>query len=511
MSISDWILLVGIAFLSATASTLFLHRRKGPCRPATGHLRRRGRQEGVYLFDGPALIAQSECGPADSAFQIGCWDDLRLSLADEYPDFPESPDIVRRRGEMVVSPVCGDPGRDILCEWVDGVVRVARCSQASHGAAAQAGAVLADPLRGAMDKVPYPVWILDRTGAVHWCNSAYVNLAVKVRGDAADIRAPLIPMPAGTPPGAKKTRVSIPLGTGRQMLWFDLRVVAEDSFTFCFAQDINAVVDAEVAQRNFVQTLAKTFAQLSIGLAIFDRNQQLALFNPALIDLTSLPADFLSGRPSVSAFFDRLRNQNVMPEPKNYGGWRQQMNELIEAASDGRYHETWSLPSGAVYSVSGRPHPDGAVAFLFEDITAEITLTRRFRAELELGQAVLDGLDDAIVVFASDGALALSNQSYCTLWNVDPEAGFAMVTIMDATRLWQDVCQPTPAWGEIRDFVSSRENRAEWSAQARLRNGDCLNCVVTPIQNGATLIRFTRETGFATIPGPDKAAALNLA
>jgi len=54
-----------------------------------------------------------------------------------------------------------------------------------------------------------------------------------------------------------------------------------------------------MAQRNFVQTLTKTFAQLSIGLAIFNRERQLVLFNPALIDLTALPADFLTGRPHL--------------------------------------------------------------------------------------------------------------------------------------------------------------------------------------------------------------------
>ena len=123
-----------------------------------------------------------------------------------------------------------------------------------------------------------------------------------------------------------------------------------------YAEDVNAVVNTEIAQRNFVKTLAKTFAQLSIGLAIFDRDRQLALFNPALIDLTALLADFLSARPNVLSFFDRLRDNQMMPEPKNYNSWRHQMADRIEAAADGRYQETRLLPSGSIYRVSGRPH-----------------------------------------------------------------------------------------------------------------------------------------------------------
>ena len=47
--------------------------------------------------------------------------------------------------------------------------------------------------------------------------------------------------------------------------------------------DVTEIVRAQQAQKNFVQTLTKTFATLSIGLAIFDRNA-INAFNPALID-----------------------------------------------------------------------------------------------------------------------------------------------------------------------------------------------------------------------------------
>jgi PAS domain-containing protein len=243
-----------------------------------------------------------------------------------------------------------------------------------------------------------------------------------------------------------------------------------------------------------VQTLAKTFAQLSIGLAIFDRNRQLVLFNPALVDLTALPADFLSGRPTILSFFDRLRDNKMMPEPKNYNSWREQMGALVEAAASGQYQETWSLSSGSVYSVSGRPHPDGAVAFLFEDITAEITLTRRFRSDLELWQAVFDNLEDAIAVFSMTGVLIFSNSAYQALWGVDPENTFAQTSILDSIRAWQEQSKASPIWGDIRDFVSMQENRAEWWAKVALKSGEQLICSVHPVQRGVTMVSFSRAT-----------------
>lgn len=480
---SEW-LVVGVVSLSAAVLVLLWlspgQKKLGfsPLGPAVDLP-----NDPVFLFDGDQLVGLSH---TEDDAEVSTWAGLHAHLVSRFPNFPDSPDEIQKDGELVVPPLDASARQDVYCEWIDGITRV----QLRHRNEPKPQKLEIDPVRAATESAPYPVWCLDSDGAVCWHNAAYARLARKVRGDEAHSPKPLFDLSDPTGPNANRRRISVSPEGSDQKLWFDLSVVEQDENQLCYATDINAVVDAEVAQRNFVQTLAKTFAQLSIGLAIFDRNRQLALFNPALIDLTALPADFLSGRPSVMSFFDRLRNQNMMPEPKNYGGWRQQMNDLVEAAADGRYQETWSLPSGSVYSVSGRPHPDGAVAFLFEDITAEITLTRRFRSELELGQSILDQLEDAIAVFSSDGALAFSNSAYHKLWRVDPEASFATVSVLDATRIWQDKCTATPVWGEISDFVDRRENRSQWRELVQLRSGERLTCTVSPIQNGGTMIRF---------------------
>ncbi|SLN69210.1 Sensor protein DivL [Falsiruegeria litorea R37] len=493
--ISEWVLMGVVCLVSASMVLLWLTPRQA--KPPLSQVTSLDKlsNDPIFLFEGTELVGLSDAGEREGV-EIADWPGLRAHLAGRFPNFPESPDQIQQAGELVVPPVDVSARQDVHCEWIDGVTRV-HLRQMDEPAPKR---LELDPVRAATESAPYPVWCVDSQGAVCWHNEAYSRLARKVRGQDTRDLSPLFDLTDTTGPNGHRRRISISPEGSDQKLWFDLSVVERDENKLCYATDINAVVDAEVAQRNFVQTLAKTFAQLSIGLAIFDRNRQLALFNPALIDLTALPADFLSGRPSVMSFFDRLRNQNMMPEPKSYGGWRQQMNDLVEAAADGRYQETWSLPSGSVYSVSGRPHPDGAVAFLFEDITAEITLTRRFRSELELGQSILDQLEDAIAVFASDGALAFSNVAYHQLWQVDPEASFATVSVLDATRIWQNECSATPVWGEIRDFVARRENRSQWREQVHLRSGQTLICTISPIQNGGTMIRFTSQSHVSQTP-----------
>ena len=103
-----------------------------------------------------------------------------------------------------------------------------------------------------------------------------------------------------------------------------------------------------------------------------------------------IDAVWLAGRPCLRDFLERLRETRQMPEQKDFASWRRKLSELEEGARDGTYEENWQLPSGKIFRVTGRPHPQGALAFLFEDISTAIMLERKYRSELELCQATLD-------------------------------------------------------------------------------------------------------------------------
>jgi PAS domain-containing protein len=270
-----------------------------------------------------------------------------------------------------------------------------------------------------------------------------------------------------------------------------------------FATPVDAAVRAESTMRDVVQTLAKTFAHLPIGLAIFDRNRRLALFNPALTDLSGLPAGFLGDRPTLAAFLDELRNRQVMAEPKDYKGWRQMITHLEAEASRGTFAETWSLPDGRTFRVTGRPHPEGAIAFLFEDITDEIALTRRFRKDLQLGQAILDEMPIALAVFSRSGTMTLANAAFVRLWDVDPATTLGEVSVVDCVRRWIEAGQPSPAWGEVRDFVTSIGDRSAWTADVVRADGIRFEMRCTPLPAGDTLVAFAEIPGQPARVGPE--------
>jgi PAS domain-containing protein len=358
-----------------------------------------------------------------------------------------------------------------------------------------------EELRECLSQAPMLIWRTDASGTIVWANGAYLFKVMerdRLREDELTWPIPALFTPTAPHEDAKR-RLHIPARPHLTELWYDCHSFASGEGTLYYAIPANVAVRAERSLQEFVQTLTKTFAHVPIGLAIFDRSRQLQLFNPALLDLTSLSFEFFSSRPSLPTFLDRLREARIIPEPKDYGLWRQQMAELERAAASGQFEDTWALPSGQTYRVTGHPHTDGALVFLLEDISAETAMTRSFRTEIQLSQAVIDSVDEAIVVFSAAGDLIMSNAAYAMLWNVEPVATLGTVRILDSVRHWQSLARPDPIWGDIRDFVGDINERVDWDGNCLLNDGRQLRCRMLPLQDGATLIGFTTFAGAASL------------
>lgn len=443
---------------------------------------------------GPASVLAQQAG-SDAGDH---WQDLRAVFRARFGDLPDRPgDVFAAMAERrrTYAALAQDDGGRLVFSRVGDRVHVSLLDNAPEEFDRQISFDRANELRflrNAVAEAPTPIWLVDDAGRVSWHNHAYSRLAAQA-GATQPGDEPLFALPEDGPPEAP-LRVPLQPGEGAATNWFAVTSRKTPGGLLSYASNIDAVVHAEQAQRNFVQTLSKTFAHLSTGLAIFDRNQRLALFNPALLDLTSMPVDFLTAKPSLAAFFDYLREHQIMPEPKNYASWRDKIGALIAAARDGRYSKTWNLPSGLTYRITGKPHPDGAIAFLFEDISAEISLTRRFRAELETSHAVLDRQEKALAVFSQLGILTFSNEAFRQMWRFDPDSSFAETTVPDVLRIWQSECVACPAWEGLQGFVTSFGERVPRRAEVLHQQQGRLVFCAEPLSGGATLVSFTRPS-----------------
>lgn len=504
-------ILLGAASNLATASVVYALVARRSARLTGAALASRSDDDVAFLFQNgrlvdatPAARAQLPAEPKQTSdlgrFAIAFgqrFEGLAGRLAEdgaggrfEIPEVPDDPESLRlvadsRDGQLRVS--LHDPLRGTRSEVV-----------AHYSLAAMRAELFT--LRSIAERSPIPTWKRRHDGTIIWANSTYMTLARAVAGAEALIGWP---PPDVFDDGARDwsadsdqpRRISVaPPGKGRP-LWFDLIALPGEIETLFFALPIDKLVRAENALTEFVQTLTKTFADLRVGLAIFDRKRKLVLFNPALVDLTGLPPEHLSSRPTLHAFLDALRDRQRIPEPKDYKSWRMQIAQLEAGAADGTFEETWHLPNGQTFRVSGRPHPDGAVAYLFEDISSEVRMSRSYRSEIELSQSVFDNLDTAIAAFSQTGMLTLSNRAYGALWSDDSGQRPAETWILEAARRWQDQCHPSAELDAVRSTVLQKGERQPWTGYVEKLDGTLLRCDVKPVAGGASLVTFARVGG----------------
>ncbi len=411
--------------------------------------------EAAFLFDGTLLIDTTPRGAAllatlRDAGEGDDWQQVTRFLARDYPGLNAIlAELPRLRHSRIAA--AGGTGADLVLDWQDGLVRLTLAESGDADSAVQLDRLslraMQDELallRQMTEAAPLLMWREGVQGQVTWANAAYLQRAAGPNL-AESLGWPLPRLFAADAP----RRVELPASGRLAATWVDVVRLPDPAGALGFALPADEAQTAERARRDFVQTLTKTFATLPIGLAVFDRTRRLQVFNPALTDLTNLEPEFLLSRPGLEGFLNRMRDKHVLPEPRDYRAWSRRLLEIETSALAGSFEETWNLPTGQTFRVSANPHPDGALAFLIEDITSEIHLSRNVRAGMETSQSVLNLLDQAIAVFAPNGQLVLTNAAFSRLWTLEGEETLAAVTLDEAIENWRDSCDDPELWSRI--------------------------------------------------------------
>jgi len=468
----------------------------------------------VFLFDGPHLVDATDSARdllARGALDSSELDQLLQVLRPFFPTLLDKIDqLAEARPDELRSPI--DDSLSIHLERTGTFLRLMlsgsdHLNALSEYKEMEQDALLteADTLRFLNDNTSQLIWQEDEKGKVVWANKAYLRYSDLVSENTTDggqvwpayrmFDGVTFPIPQDAKP--LTTRRSLQLHGEDAEHWFDVTSMPGPLGGLHYATDANETMRAQESQKAFLSTIANTFAQLSIGLAIFDRKRRLTSYNPSFAELTKLPAGFLISRPSIEVLLDRLRDLGRLPEPKNYASFREQFVALESKAHDGTYLENWNMPDGTTYRVTGRPHPNGALAFLFEDITAEISLTRRFRTEIEVSQAVLDNMNEAVAVFSATQNLIIANDAYKELWDIGSDEGLTRMNLRKSLRQWKSGCIPTGVWRGIESHIITRVERHPWSEPISLLNGRQYKCSVVSLAAGRTLIKFTKQDRLA--------------
>ena len=345
-----------------------------------------------------------------------------------------------------------------------------------------------------LDHAPYLQWRMSGDGDVLWSNAhalqrrglhpAVVDLLV-ARVSKLDIGD-----------GVEQRRISVQPPDAPQPQWFDVTLAARpDGAMLGFALEADRIMRAEAALGRFVETLTETFAHLPIGLAIFDRDRELGLFNPALADLLRLDPAWLAGRPTLASFLNHLRERRALPDQRDFRRWREQLITLGRDGGTQDFTEVWVQPSGRTLRVVGRPHPQGAVAFMLEDITPAVTLEQQFREGMTLRAAALDAQPGTHLIFDLSGAATFVGEAFGTMTGggLEADALRAAGGIHEVLRRCRATFGEAAVWDRVLGCVVGHASarRREPLVVPLRRKGETIAVLeLRPLPGGGSLLSF---------------------
>jgi len=277
-----------------------------------------------------------------------------------------------------------------------------------------------------------------------------------------------------------------------------------------WSEDVTEAEGAGEALRRQAEVQDQTLNQIREGVAIFSAERRLQFHNAAFAELWGLEPAWLAERPGHGELLDRLRQRRRLPETADFAKWK--TAELAAYESLAPAEDLWRLPDGRTLRVVRQPHLSGGLLLIFADITDELKLKAEFNALIQVQQATLDKLTDAVAVFGSDGRLKLHNEAFERFWSV---SGAQLTAAQDFESV-VELCLPRlhdrQFWRDLKARVTDPDPKARAPISDEVTTADrrIVAFQSRPLPDGATLIGFSDVTDTRRLEGAlrDREAAL---
>ncbi len=357
-----------------------------------------------------------------------------------------------------------------------------------------------DTLAAFVAERPEPCWIADANGVPTWVNRAWLaavgaqSLAeARERGLTLDGEADRIANEAARAGEVRAILRWVRIGGERRALRF--RAQPLEAGAGVWSEDVTEVESAAARISGQEAAQEAIFDLVADAIAVFDTERRLSFHNAAFTSLWDFEPAWLAERPSHGELLDRLRRHGRLPEQGDYARFKAAelaRHEVLASVSE----TIWRLQNERTIRVASRPHPRGGLTMVFSDVTPELRLRSQFNHLLQVQQATLDKLSDAVAVFGADGRLSLHNEAFETFWAVTAAqlpTGLEFDALVELGRrrlhdlqFWRDlkgrITDPDPAARApmLREVVTA--DRRIVAHQSR------------PLPDGATLIGFADIT-----------------
>jgi signal transduction histidine kinase/PAS domain-containing protein len=351
-----------------------------------------------------------------------------------------------------------------------------------------------DSLTHLIEAAPFPMWYRGPDLKLGLVNSAFVE-AVEGK-DAADVIArcaelidaegensAIATAREALESGEIQSRMQPAIIRGERRMLRVVNVPLATSAVAGFAIDVQDMEDARTELARHIESQRELADRMTTGTAQFDADRNLSFFNRPFAVMAEIDPEWLAERPEFDRVLDRMRDNQRLPETRDFPAWKQERRGWFTSAEE-VIEEEWMLPNSDHLRVVAQPLPDGGLRLIIEDRTEQLQLASARDTLLRVRAATFDNLFEAISVFASDGRLYLWNRRFIEDWDLD-ETWLSEHPRVDelVPAMAKKLVNPTAA-AQIREMVRQTTNERK-SSDGRLTMAD------------------GRHFAFAAVPLPD--------
>ena len=348
------------------------------------------------------------------------------------------------------------------------------------------------------DAVPAPLAARGRDGKLIYANPAYAEAAGAATPSAAvAAQARLFSdepalAEAAFSAGAPVTERRFAVIDGQRKALQVTAAPAGDTVAIT-VEDESAAAEARDRLQRTINAYDDTQNRLKTAVAVFGPDQKISFFNKAYIDLWRLDAGWLKQKPTEGEILEKLREGRRVPEEKSFATFKRARAELY-ASMTGPQEEVWHLPDGATLRIAGQPHPFGGLLYVYEDMTEQLSLERRYNDLFNVQRSTLDHLHEGVAFFGTDGRLKLWNLAFADLWGLETEQLSGEPHFEKVALLCAALGGDSEDWDKVRGQVTGAAERVEISGEMQRSDDVTLHFAAVPMPDGATLMSFVDMT-----------------
>ena len=362
-----------------------------------------------------------------------------------------------------------------------------------------------------LGKAPFIAWRLSSSGRLQWVNDAYLQaVEAKTLDQVLDrqimLDKEIVPHAQKVRDGGKdliETR-HVPIEGARRALRVLMFPLSGGVGGMAF--DVTEEETARETLDRHVRAHDETLNNVADGVAIFSGERKLAFYNRAFQEMFRLEPGWLLEQPHHGELLDNLRENTMAPINEDYARWRREQlaydvgGEKIQVVED-----LWIMPKqdGRSIKVTRQKHPLGGILLLFKDITDELDLKAKYTGLINIQEATLDKLHEAVAVFGPDGSLSLSNTAFENLWKIPEGKLTHKPDFGDVVDMCAPLFHDKSVWGAIEGRVTnpSSDARQEFRGEMKRADGSMVTFLTQPLPDGQTLIAFVDVTAARRVEG----------